>query len=141
MGIPPEPLLIVDPKERGKEREAEFAEEFGLSLVPGSGNQWHSKLDVSGQGVRWSLKWTGKDSYRITKKDVEEAIEATRSLSGTGEIPMWAFDVAGHDMVMMRKDDFKQMQVGELKVLPEKRTKTAERERLSNIPVLMRDDE
>jgi hypothetical protein len=41
----------------------------------------------------------------------------------------------------MRKEDFKEMQAGELNVLPEKRTKTAERTRLSTIPILLREQD
>jgi hypothetical protein len=39
---------------------------------------------------------------------------------------------------MMRKEDFKQMQAGELNVLPEVRTKTAERNKLAETPILLR---
>jgi len=131
----------VNYQERGKEWEAELSEEFGLSLVPGSGNQWHSKLDISGKGARWSLKWTSKDSYRITKKDIQEALDATRSMSGTGEIPVWAFHFADEDFIMVRKNDFKQIQAGELNIVPQKRTKTALRTELSAVPILLRDDE
>ena len=128
-------------QQQGREWEKEIADEFGLTLVPGSGAPWHSKLDITGQGARWSLKWTSKDSYRVTKEDLEEAIDATRGMGGTGEIPFWAFHIAGQDFVMMRKDDFKSYQQGDLVVIPEKRTKTAIRARLSDIPILLREEE
>jgi hypothetical protein len=132
----------VTVQQQGREWEQEFANEFGLTLVPGSGSPWWSgKLDVSGAGARWSLKWTSKDSYRFTAHDLNEALEATGSLSGTSEIPLWALNIQGRELVIMRKEDFKQMQVGELNVLPEKRTKTAERTRLSEIPILLREQD
>lgn len=127
-------------QQQGRDWEQDFAEEFNLSLVPGSGALWYSgKLDITGQGARWSLKWTSKDSYRLTLKDIEEALEATGSLSGTSEIPLWALNISGHELVVMRKEDFKQIQTGELNVVPEKRTKTAIRTQLSNVPILLRE--
>ena len=129
-------------QQQGREWEREFADEFDLSLVPGSGSPWWSgKLDVTGEGARWSLKWTSKDSYRLTKKDIEEALEATSGLSGGLETPLWALNIAGHELVVMRKEDFKQIQAGELNVLPEKKTKTAIRTHLSSVPILLREHE
>lgn len=129
-------------QQEGRDWESDFAEEFGLTLVPGSGAPWWSgKLDVTGEGARWSLKWTSKESYRLTQKDINEALEATRGLGGTSEIPLWAFNIQGEELVMMRKEDFKQIQSGELNVLPEVRTKTLERTRLAEIPILLRNDD
>lgn len=129
-------------QQQGREWEEEIKDEFGLSLVPGSGSPWYSgKLDVTGEGARWSLKWTSKESYRFTIKDIEEALEATRSLSGTSEIPLWALNIKGHELVVMRKEDFKQIQAGELNVLPEKKTKTAIRTQLADTPILLREDD
>jgi hypothetical protein len=126
----------------GRAWEVEFSREFGLSLVPGSGSTWYSgKLDVEGRGARWSLKWTSKDSYRLTKKDIREAVEATKGIGGTGEVPFWAFNIGGEEMIMTRKEDFKQIQSGELKVIPERRTKTDIRTKLSDVPILLREEE
>lgn len=128
-------------QERGREWESDFAEEFGLTLVPGSGSPWWSgKLDVTGEGARWSLKWTNKESFSVTRKIIREAVEATRGLGGTSEIPLWAFNIQGEELVMMRKEDFKAIQARELNVLPEVRTKTVERTRLAEIPILLRDN-
>lgn len=134
--------MDISKQQEGREWEEKFAEEFGLTLVPGSGAPWYSgKLDVSGKGARWSLKWTSKESYRLTLIDLTEALEATRGLAGTSEIPLWAVNIRGHELVVMRKEDFKEMQAGELNVLPEVRSKTAERTRLSTIPILLREQE
>jgi len=130
----------VTVQQQGRDWESDFAEEFGLELVPGSGSPWWSgKLDVTGQGARYSLKYTTKESFRITVGDIQEALEACRGLGGTSEIPLWAFNIQGEELVMMRKEDFKQIQAGELNVLPEVRTKTKERTRLSEIPILLRE--
>jgi hypothetical protein len=64
----------VTVQQEGRDWEEDFAKEFGLTLVPGSGAPWYSgKLDVSGKGARWSLKWTSKESYRLTLDDLTEA--------------------------------------------------------------------
>jgi len=128
------------PQEKGLLWEDEFAKEFGLEKVIGSGSPWYSgKLDVHGEGARWSLKFTENESYRLTKKDIEEALEATGGLSGGSETPLWAIKIQDHELIVIRKEDFKQMQAGELNVLPEVRTKTAERARLAEIPILLRE--
>lgn len=128
--------------EPGEQFEKDFAREFGLERVPNSGSSWHSKLDVVGAGARWSLKYRA-NSLRIDRDLIDEATSATLSLSGTGEIPMWAIRLGSpeYDLILMRKEDFKLLQAGELEVLPEKRTKTAIRTRLSEIPSLLRDDD
>jgi hypothetical protein len=129
----------VSVQQQGRDWESDFAKEFGLELVPGSGSPWWSgKLDVYGKGARWSLKWTSKESFAVTKKIIEEALQATSGLTGASEIPMWAFNLQGEELIMMRKEDFKQMQAGELNVLPEVRTKTAERNKLAETPILLR---
>ena len=125
---------------KGTEFEEEWAEEFGLKRVPGSGSTWHSKGDVAGNQTRWFLKYRA-NSLRIDRAFVDEALNATSKIGGTGEIPLWAIRLGdgAYDLVIIRKEDFKAMQSGELKVLPEVRTKTKERERLADIPVLLRD--
>lgn len=126
----------------GREFEEEFAAEMGLTPVPGSGSQWHSKLDLYGTGARWSLKYRAS-SFRIDKDFIDEAVDATEGMGGTGEVPMWALRLGDerYDLVLMRKNDFKRIQEGELKIIPEKRDKTAIRTRLADIPSLLREEE
>jgi hypothetical protein len=104
------------PKNIGTQFEEDLAHEFGLKLVPGSGNQFHSKLDLHGKGARWSLKATEKASASIKAEDIDEAIRACYNVVGDGSIPLWAYRIKGHDMVMMRKEDFLEFQRGELEL-------------------------
>lgn len=90
----------------GTQFEEDLAEELGLRRVPGSGNQWHSKMDVHGRDMRWSLKATDKEGYRVNREFFEENLRATTGLGGTGETPMWALRFPFGDFVIMRKDDF-----------------------------------
>jgi len=132
----------VTVQQQGRDWESDFAEEFDLQLVPGSGSPWWSgKLDVSGQGARWSLKFTNKESYSLTKKDISEALEATGGLAGTSEVPLWAIKIQDEELIIIRKEDFKRMQQGELNVLPERRTKTALRTQLASVPILLREND
>ncbi len=121
-----------------------MAEEFGLSLVPGSGNQPWWKLDLSGVKSRWSLKFTGSSSFRLTQDDITEAVEATQGISGDGSIPLWLLRIgsADFDMVVMRKQDFMLMQEGDLQLIGSDAPprKSDERRARSRVPVLMRED-
>lgn len=100
-------------REMGNRFEAEFAAEMGLERVPGSGNQFHSKLDETGFGARWSLKATIFKSFPLSTELIDEAVEATVSaVGGTGELPLWAIrleDNSEYDLVVMRKADFKRI--------------------------------
>jgi len=125
----------------GTEFEHELSREFGLKRVPGSGNQSHSKLDLTGNGFRWSLKATTKLSASIRSSDIEEAIGACFGINGTGETPLWAYRVGGYDLVMMRKEDFVALAKGDLKAVSEPvgKEKVLERRRRSDVPQLLRD--
>lgn len=129
-------------KNLGAQFERDLSEEFGLNRVPGSGNKPGSKLDLVGCGFRWSLKSTANNSASIKSSDIAEAIEACFGLSGTGETPVWAYRIDGHDLVLMRKEDFKLLARGEVKIINEEKgkEKVNERRRLAATPSLLRDE-
>ena len=125
----------------GDKFEEDLSNEFGLSRVPGSGNQSHSKLALYGQGFRWSLKATEGSSASIKASDIEEAIQASYGLNGTGETPLWAYRIQEEDMIMMRKSDFIALQRGEIRAINEEKGKERvnERRRKAATPSLLRD--
>lgn len=128
----------------GRQFEEDLAEEFNLEKVPGSGNQWHSKLDLTkGRIARWSLKCRFASSFFFSKSIMNEAIEATEGLGGSGEIPIWAFRLVplNQDFIVLRKEDFKLMQEGEISFIGEERSGTAKRKHLASTPVLLREDD
>ena len=128
----------------GTEFEKELAEEFAIQRVPGSGNQWHSKLDLSGFSARWSLKSTEKNSISIKRETIDEAIRACFGSSGAMEIPVWAFRIGDreHDMVMLRKEDFKMLQAGEIKIIGEDiPAQIGQKRARAKTPFLLREDE
>ena len=125
----------------GDKFERELSEEFGLSRVPGSGNQSHSKMDLYGLGFRWSLKATSAASAVIKLEDIREAIKASYGLNGTGETPLWAFRIQEDDMIMMTKDTFVSLQRGEIQAIGEEKgkEKVNERRRKAAAPSLLQD--
>lgn len=124
----------------GTQFEIDLAKELGIKRVPGSGNQFHSKLDLHGKGARWSLKATEKASASIKVEDIIEAINACYNIVGDGSIPLWAYRIQGHDMVMMRKEDFIEYQRGELELIEQKvDDKYEQRTARANTPRLLRD--
>lgn len=124
------------PQQDGINFEKRFAGLIGGQLTPGSGNQWYAKLDVSRRGILFSLKHTGKASFRITKEILREAIVAA---SKEGAIPAWAFDIAGEDFILMRGNDFRMLMEEDHKIIaPSKR---AARRKRASTPSLMRDRE
>lgn len=128
-------------KNIGTKFEEDLAKEFGLKQVPGSGNQFHSKLDVQGKGARWSLKATGNASASIKLADIIEAINACYNIVGQGDMPLWAYRIQNYDMIMMRKEDFMELQRGELELIDTKvDDKYRQRAARAQTPRLLRDE-
>lgn len=122
--------------------EHDLAETLGLQRVPGSGNQWHSKLDVRGKDTLWSLKYTERDTgLRLDKKTLVEAIVATGGIGGTGGIPIWANRIEGlDDFVTMRLSDWISFILSESPFkIPA--SKSEERKKRASVPQLLREPE
>jgi len=127
----------------GAKFEEELSKEFEIKKTPGSGNQWYSKLDLFGRGARWSLKATAKKSISIGQDVIDEAVNACERMSGDGSMPLWAFRIGDdkHDIIAMRKEDFKLLQAGELKLIGEGvKEQVAQRRAKASTPVLFRDE-
>lgn len=75
-------------------------------LQPGSGNQFHSRLDVRSKKITWSCKWTGRPSFYLTNTLIDEAKSATMAPGGDGQIPAMAIRMKGEDLVVLRAQDF-----------------------------------
>lgn len=127
---------------RGKEQQAgidyeeRMAKVIGARVQPGSGNQWYAKLDLSGRGMLWSLKHTGKDFFRLSRAIMLEGIKAAVD---EGCIPGWLVDIAGRDYVIMLSEDFMMLMEEEHKVV--KQSKSRARHRAAAVPALLRDQE
>lgn len=124
----------------GLKFEEELASEFGLDRVPGSGSTWHSKLDLKGNNARWSLKATDKFRWPISARDIYEAKERCLGLGGDGATPIWAARIQGEDYIVLRKEDFKLLQAGEIKFINQNKSKSSQREARSRVPSLLREE-
>ncbi len=135
----------MTPQDQGREFEKDLSQEFGLKQVPGSGSVWHSKLDLSGHDVRWSLKFTTRKICPIRYEDFEEGLEACYGVGGDGSTPIWAarIEPLNEDFIIMRKEDFKLMQMGYEKlmnIISEDKPQVAARKRRASQPELLRED-
>jgi len=120
----------------GFEFESFLADRLGLQRVPGSGNKWYNKLDVRGRGTRWSLKATGESGFRVTSNMINEALNVTDGIGGTGETPVWAVRVDEGDFIIMLLEDWIKLVKEEGFSIPP--TKTDEKRRRANTPQLLR---
>lgn len=115
---------------------------MGLEPVPGSGSQWHSKLDVHGLGARWSLKSTKFGSFPLSTDFFDELREHTQGPGGTGELPLGAIEInSGRDpevVVVMPEWVFKLLASERLELVRE--SKAEARRRRASVPQLLRDD-
>jgi hypothetical protein len=117
--------------------EREAAEALGLSLVPGSGNQWHSRSDASGR-IRLSCKsTTGRRTWGETRSQIVEAIDMA---AGTGETPALAVeDADGERFLVMRLADAAVLLTEDPAVLGKPSRSRAIRDS-ADTPALLRDD-
>lgn len=93
------------PQDYGREWEVEFAQIIGGTPQPGSGNLWHSKMDVRGSSILWSCKWTANTGFLITSKVWQEVVDAVDGPGGTGTMPGLAIRTATSDLVVLRVED------------------------------------
>jgi hypothetical protein len=125
---------VTTPQQEGRDFETDLAVAFGVDVTPGSGNQWHSKLDLKGKGVRISAKASRK--HVVVDNDlIDEAVIGCDD----GTIPLWAFRIPAGDFIMLDIDDFKSFMAGEIEFdIPH--TKSEERKARARVPQLLRGD-
>lgn len=126
----------------GRQFEDDFAEQMGLQRVPGSGNQWHSKMDVRGKGALWSLKATKHASFSLKHEDWIELLTATYGMDGDGRVPFMAIRIYAEDdpidLVVMTTDDFRAIASGDYQYVQESRVEA--KRRRADIPELLREE-
>lgn len=123
-------------QQEGIDYEIRMGKRIGADVQVGSGNMWFAKLDLAGRGMLWSLKWTSKESFRLTKKVLGEAI---REALKDGSVPGLMIEVAGESFTVLRTNDFIMLMEEESKVVEE--DKGARRRRRAALPSLLRDRE
>lgn len=128
--------------EAGFAFERELANELGMELQPGSGNQFYARLDMRGKLLRLSAKCTKFKSYPLGVDELEEAMTAVDAPGGevAGTIPIWGIRVAHdprYDVIVMRKEDWIRAFTEERKFVVQSKA-DGKRER-SSLPALLRD--
>ena len=99
-------------------------------------------MDAHGLGGRWSLKWTSRKTFTVDQPLIDENVHACEGVGGTGDIPLWGFELNGdpaYDMVMLRAEDFKKLASGEITLVKE--SKSDAKRRVSSTPELLRGEE
>lgn len=123
----------------GREFEEQWSKRIGGRVQPGSGNQWFARMDVDQSSILWSCKATGKESYRLSGKDLDEVTDAVDAPGGKGgeTIPAMALKIGeDREVVVLRADDFLALLQEKVKLFtPDKATQKRE---LSKLPQLFR---
>lgn len=129
------------PQEEGIDFEGRFAKKFGGKLVPRSGAGIYHKLDVRDNKFLWSLKWTGKESFRITKaiwKEVNDEVYGPGGL-GLDFMPGLAIELEGETYALLKMDDLVGLLESDVKVFSP--TKKSELRARASVPRLLRLEE
>lgn len=124
---------MTTPQQEGRDFEADLAVAFGIDVTPGSGNQWFSKLDLKGKGVRISAKASRKHVI-VDDELIDEAIAGCDD----GRIPLWAIRVPAGDFIMLDIEDFKSFVAGDIQLNDIPHTKRDERKVRADTPQLLR---
>ena len=91
-------------KEQSRKQEERVAEEFNGKAQPGSGNQWHSKGDVSSEDFIIECKQTRHASFTLSLRDLKK-IE--RFAKEKAKLPVFIIEFMGSgEYVVLRKEDF-----------------------------------
>lgn len=124
---------MTSPQQEGLDFEVDLAVALGVERTPGSGNQWHSKLDLKGKGFRISAKASRKHII-VDSELIDEALAGCDD----GTVPLWAFRIPAGDFIMLDIDDFKAFIAGDFQLnVPV--TKSDERKARADTPQLFRE--
>lgn len=129
------------PQKSGRRWERFWASIFGTEPQVGSGNQWHSKMDVADGSITWSLKWTSNASHSISKELLREADAAIHE-NGDNSIPGIAIslDDGAEVVVALRASDFLRLiQSDQARYVTP--SKGEQKRRLASTPALLREEE
>lgn len=129
---------MLSPREEGLRWEQIWSESVDGDVTPGSGNQWHSKLDVRGKKITWSNKWTAQSTFTVNDALIEEFVAATSGPGSSGSDRMGALAVrmAHNDFIIMRAGDFLDL-MREEPIIPS--VKADQRRATARVPQLFRE--
>lgn len=97
------------PQQLGYEWEEKVSKDFDAPIQTGSGNRVYAPLDVAGRRFLISAKNTIHQSFSLSKKVFEEAVEktvGTKSAGGTDVIPIVAVRLGdGTEIAVLPMED------------------------------------
>ena len=135
-----------DPQKEGRRFEAFWAAFLGKEPTRGSGNQWHSKLDVGSAQILMNLKHSRDGILRFSKyrmKDLfKETQDAITGQGGVGGETIGAVVTSedGEIYITFKGHDFLRMaQSGDIQYIVA--TKGEQKRMRSRIPALLREEE
>ena len=122
----------------GGDFEKRFAKKTGSQLVPGSGSQWHSKMDATHGPLVFSLKRTTKSTFTVNSHLFDELDRATSAPGGYKDsLPALCISAGDmDDLVVMRLDDFMALQTSYKGMF--KASKSEEKIEEAKTPILLR---
>lgn len=126
--------------------ETFWAKFFGKEPTRGSGNQWHTKLDVNSISILFNLKHSREDKLRFGRYRLRDLLrEAEVAINGPGgsggsTVAAAALSEDGEVYVVFRGHDFLRMaQTGDIQyIVPSKGEQKRAR---SRIPALLREED
>lgn len=132
---------MTTPQELGRQFETFWAKLFGGKTTPASGARWYSKLDVKTGRILWSLKFTSFKSFPLTQDVLNEAFDASEGMGGEGTIPAMGIRIGSsdYDVVVLRRDDFLRLVMGDIAPLQVEPTIAETRRARSRVPILLRE--
>lgn len=130
-----------DALEKGRDFEKQTASFLGAKLVPGSGNQWHAKLDVGkAGGLLASLKWSRRDPIPRLSTLMRETSDAITAPGGVGLETIGAVILGApgkRSTITLYLDDFARVVEEDLKLTTQ--SKVDAKLARARTPVLFRD--
>lgn len=122
--------------QRGRDFERTVANKLGGSVVPGSGNKFYAKSDVTAHGLRISCKSELNLTWNKVVKHLYEAIEMCYQF---GDIPVLALDgIENEDLIVMRMDDLIKAFVEEVKIPQVPESKGIQKRKEIDVPLMLR---
>lgn len=126
------------PQNEGLEFEKRLAKKYNLDEQPGSGSGPVFKLDVRGNDLLISAKWTANKSYSVTEKDLNELSEYISGPGGLGgeATAILAIEIQGKVYGLLGFDDLVGLLESEAEVFSHDKNK--EKYSTAAVPSLLR---
>lgn len=122
---------------RGRDFEQRVADTLQGNIVPGSGNKFYAKSDVTAHGLRISCKSELNLTWNKVKDHLYEAFEMAYQ---SGDIPVLALDgIKNEDIIVMRLSDLAKAFADGIKIPEAYESKGLKKRKEIDIPLMLRE--